>query len=341
MSKNQDFVNCTTAILRDNPEWEKIYERYAASIIVKSESYKDNSRKFQVNKPITVYSTIGKVMNGSYIFYYDLRYAGQSIAHIEVDREECVKLYISEKQAIYASDEFGFKDSKKLDGVDWKTDKDAINFRKFYYSQDNIKGIPIKSEEHRIENWILCEFAKRLRSEHKLLCNIQPVRLGGKFFQLTTPLKASTHEPEISLTKERNGANGGGIDILARAVHKDGNSHLAIIELKDENKESESQQDAMFQALTYATFIAHLLRSRSGTEWWKIFNFSKKVPQDETIELDVVTLMPEGKSTEGCLDSIDIDHLNVRLNLYSLYYATDTNGNPCSFSGTLTKVIKN
>lgn len=340
MKRNKKFVDCTTEILRKNPEWEIIYERYAKSILKNSQKYKENSRKFQVNKPITVYSTIGKVINGTSVFYYDLRYAGQSIAHIEVDRKEQVKLYVSENQAVYARDKFGYENSKKLDGVDWKTDKTAKDFRRFYYSQDNIQGIPIKSEEHRIENLVLREIAKRTRSEHKLLCNIQPVQLGNKFFQLTTPLKASTHEPEISLTKERNGANGGGIDILARTVHKDCSKHLAIIELKDENRESEPQQEAMFQALTYATFIAHLLRSKSGSEWWTIFNFSKDIPQEETIELDVVTLMPEGNSTEGCLDSIDIEPLNVRLNLHTLYYAKDANGNPCSFSGTLTSVIK-
>lgn len=345
MSKNQEFVKATSQILKDNPEWESIYERYADFIIKNSGKYVSDSRLFQVNKPITVYSTIGKVISGSSNSCYDLRFAGQSIGKIEVNKGEKVCLSVSEEQVKHAK-KIGFKSAIALNHVDWKTDKNAKEFRRFYYSQESTQNIQIKSEEHRIENWMLREFSKRTRAEHKLLCNIQPVCLGSKFFQLTTPLKASTHKPEISLTSQRNGANGGGIDILARIKHQDNTNHLAIIELKDENRVSESQEVAMFQALTYSTFIAHLLRSSSGIKWWNIFREDYSTSQvksfnsNRPIELDVITLMPVGESTEGELDPIVLESLNVRLNLYTLFYNKDSNGNPSSFVGSLLDIIK-
>ena len=124
---------------------------------------------------------------------------------------------------------------------------------------------------------MLKEFSKSGKSEGKLLRNIQPVTLGKKFFQLTTPLGASDMKNNDGLPEFVNcNAGGGGIDILARVVHKGVfGPRLAVIELKDENKDSEPQKDVMFQALAYATFVACLLRSGKGKVWWQILRNSK------------------------------------------------------------------
>lgn len=341
---NQATVEKTKQILANKkPVWEKAYNRYAHDIKANTEKYELNAKKFQVNAPLTVYSSIGKVMTEKSTTAYDLRYAGQSVGEIHVNNKGEVLLYVTEKQASYAKDNFGFEKSCQLDGVDWHKAEAAVDFRKAYqaHSTDLVK---IKSEEHRIENFLLKEFAKKTRAEGKKLCNIQPVRLGSKFFQLTTPLTASKHEPEPALINESSdkpGANGGGIDILARVKHSPKESRIAIIELKDENSDGEPQYLVMTQALTYATFVAYLLRSESGKDWWNIFRNNNQTEKNVPLHLDidVVTLMPEGTSKEGNLADIPIPEVNATLHLFTLYYKRNKDGNPESFSGTLTEAI--
>lgn len=341
---NQDIVNKTKQIFADKkPVWEKVYKRYADGIKTNIEKYELNAKKFQVNAPLTVYSSIGKVIDDASTTIYDLRYAGQSVGEIHVNIKGKVLLYVTDKQASYAKDNFGFTNSRPLNGVDWHKSKAAVEFRKAYKA-DSTDKVSIKSEEHRIENFLLKEFAKKTRAENKKLCNIQPVRLGGKFFQLTTPINASKHVPKpafISEESEKPGANGGGIDILARVKHSQNESRIAIIELKDENKPSEPQKDVMTQALAYATFVAFLLRSECGKDWYNIFRENFEIEKDvpEKLDLYVATLMPEGTSEEGDLADIEIEELNVTLHLYTLYYKRDKDGNPDLFSGTLTEAI--
>lgn len=340
---NEKIVEITSTLLATNKElWEPIYARYADSVIRNHEKYGKHARCFKVDSPLFVYSSLGKVMSDSTTSLFDLRFAGQSVGMLRVDKKKQVKLIVSDKQAQYAKDHFHFESSKELkgEGADWKADKDANSFRLFYYDQKSTDQIAIKSEEHRIESFMLSEFSKQTRKQEKKLCNIQPIRLGGKFFQLTTPLVGSTHEPRFSIN-EKNGATGGGIDILARAKHAPFKSRIAIIELKDENNPNEPQELVMQQALIYATFIAFLLRSCSGDNWWNIFreNFKKRSIVPSHLDLDLVSLMPEGLSKEGDLSTIELEGLNTTLHLYTLYYNKDENGNPKEFSGTLKEAL--
>ena len=357
---NIEIIEKTSEVLKSNNVWESIYDRYAKEIIRNKKKYGSNSRLFQVNSPLLVYSSIGKVISNSNTTSYDLRFAGQSVGLIEVNKDNKVLLSVSDSQAKYAKEKFGFSHSKELKRVEWAQHEDAIRFRKFYMRNESTNRVAIKSPEHRIESELLEEFSKGTRKQDKHLCNIQPVRLGGKFFQLTTPLKGSTHIPTLSLTPKKNGATGGGIDILARIKHSAFMSRVAIIELKDKNIDNEPQEVAMYQALIYATFIAHLLRSKSGKLWWHLMknkpskNDALKDVEDfsdfkrigkllenvpEHVDLDVVTLMPKGNSGEGELNELTIEELNVTLHPYTLYYKEDKNGNPCEFVGTLVKEL--
>ena len=351
MNTNKEYVDATIKVLHDNPEWENIYERYATELENNKEKYKKNSSCFRVKSPLVVYSSIGKVKTEVGTSRFDLRYAGQSVGEICVNTNNPkgnphVKLNVSKAQSDYARDKFDFNESIEIKGKDWESSQEAKAFRHFYSQLESTNLTKIKSPEHRIESYLLQEFSKKTRADNKKLCNIQPVRLGGKFFQLTTPLKASTHVPTISLDSSKKGAKegaaGGGIDILARVKHANNEHRFAIIELKDENKESESQKVAMFQAITYATFVAHLLRSKSGRKWWNFFRDQEnKKPVDNHIHLDVVTLMPlDGKSEEGEMAEIEVPGLNVTLHPYTLYYQVDKDGNPSSFQGTLTEVLQ-
>lgn len=187
-----------------------------------------------------------------------------------------------------------------------------------------------KSEEHRVENCLLREFNKTVGIE-KALCNIQPVKLYGLFFQMPTPLKASTHNPKYQ-------RKGGGIDILARIKPIKGNSRICVMEVKDENKPVESQAKAMSQAVTYAVFIAHLLRSKFGQHWWDFFmgrsltairakNGTIQIPaikeMPKSLDIDVVTIMPNGATEEYCNIDIPLEGLDTTLHCHSLYYDDD------------------
>ena len=141
---------------------------------------------------------------------------------------------------------------------------------------------------------------------------------------MPTPLKASTHNPTYS---ER----GGGIDILARIKPLKGISRICVMEVKDENKPAESQATAMSQAVTYAVFIAYLLRSKSCQHWWDFFmeNLLKATKEKDgttrnempkPLHIDVVTIMPQGTTEEFCDKDIPLEGLDTTLHCHSLYY---------------------
>ena len=338
---NNEIVEKTSRILANNKEeWERIYARYASSVVQNKAKYGEHSRCFKINSPLHKYSSLGKVMSDKETSIFDLRFAGQSIGTVSVNTDNTPKvtLSVTDKQAQYAKEHFGFENSVELNKENWDNEK-AQRFRSFFQNQESTKNIAIKSEEHRIENFLLQEFSKKTRKQAKKLCNIRPVRLGGQFFQLTTPLKASKHDPEYSVNS-RGGASGGGIDILARVKQKSSRFRLTIIELKDENNKNESQELVMQQALIYATFIAHLLRSESRNDWWKIFreNFKECCVPDH-LDLNVVSLMPQGESHEGDMSDIPLKGLNATLHLYTLYYSKDKNGNPKEFFGSLKEAL--
>jgi hypothetical protein len=216
-----------------------------------------------------------------------------------------------------------FDINEMLKDTDWKSSDAARRFRADFTEELREKS---KSKEHRLENFLLNEFGKNA-SFTKKLCNIQPVRLSGAFFQRPTPLAASTD------VKYAN-ADGGGIDILARIRHRNGEVRLCVMELKDENNPAEPPAKVMKQALAYATFLARLLNSESGEQWYKIYGFKGKMPRPITIH--VVALMPKGAGEENFETEPEIQvGKTTQLKLCSLYF--DENYN---FSGSLVDEIR-
>lgn len=327
---NSRIVSAVNSLLKENHvQWEKAYLRYADNLKKNKDNYSGDRSKFRMPKPMYAYSSISMASSSSSEF--DIRVHGQSVGRIQVKNKD-VLLNVSSEKAANTNKYFNL-DYFVVDSKGWNSSNEAKRFRSMF--KDGAFG-RLKSEEHRIENLLLAEFSKRLRSDGKLLCNIQPVKLGNCFFQLTTPVKASTHGPSFSMSKN-GGATGGGIDIMARIKHAATDTRLAIIELKDENNSKEPQKDVMLQALSYATFIAHLLRDKdSGREWWNLFGFSGNVP--EKLNIDVISLMPKGSSEECCLAPIEIEDLRVILSPYTLYYELDSKQIK-GFSGTLMKEI--
>ena len=146
---NSTTVQQTIAVLSDpnNTVWREIYRRYAEQIIKNKKKYGENARLFQPKEPLLSYSSIGKVSNEGQTTAYDLRFAGQSVGLIEVNKDwDCkVKLTVTERQAKYAKEHFGFKNSNSFERKSWREDREAIEFRKFYMDNKSTQDIAIKS----------------------------------------------------------------------------------------------------------------------------------------------------------------------------------------------------
>lgn len=302
---NKDIISTTLHLLAENTEWEERYAKYIRRNLIR----KSSKRPFNKPEGLSLYSSVSGYKGQT----YDLRFDGQSVGIVSCSTEGVM---------LYPRNE----NNKKYVGLDLDKEKykwvstDATQFRKHFKDLANSSvDIKLKSPEHRVENRLLKEFSKRTRAEGKALCNIQPITLYGCYFQMPTPIKASEHHPEYAKQY------GGGIDILARVKSSSGESRICVMEVKDENKPSESQSAAMEQALTYAIFIARLLRSKSGQEWWDFFMdrefVSKTIP--DKIDIDVVTIMPQGETEEYCGEGIEVKELSTVLHCHSLYYNHD------------------
>lgn len=327
---NFEIVKKASELIKENLEWDERYANYAKKIDL--DQYARDRKKFRIPSPLNIYSSISRVEKSTkYTTSYDLRYQGQSIGEITVKNGE---VYLNTKGKKEKNSKY-FKYYQTWDSDEVKWDSvNAKNFRKHFKSYVKSSS---HSPEHKIEQFLLSEFSKRTRASGKKLCSIQPVRLGGLFFQMPTPIKASNHNKDIDYSKQY----GGGIDILARIKDENNNAKLAIMELKDENKKSEPQKEVMWQALAYATFIAYLLRSKSGTFWWeKVFGFKEgSLLKDKPVEIIVATIMPGQEGTElpeeELEEHIEVKDLNVKLIPQTLYFNRDENENPTSFYGTL------
>ena len=165
---NKEVVKETLRLLNDNPEWRDRYAKYAKAIKNNSDKYGSNSKKFQIKKPLYVYSSITKAKNDSSTSTFDMRFAGQSVGEITVNKKGLVSLKVSGQQASNANAHFDYNIAKGF-SAEWHT-QIASEYRSLFSTQKSTKETKIHSQEHRIENWMLAEFAKKTRKEGKLLC---------------------------------------------------------------------------------------------------------------------------------------------------------------------------
>ena len=164
---------------------------------------------------------------------------------------------------------------------------------------------------------LLTEFSKK-SGKDKVLCNIQPVKIAGiARFQMPTPISAAKIKKV-----EFAGAGGGGIDIISR-IGTVKATKLCIMELKDENAPKEPPAKAILQGLAYATFIRELLRSKGGQDWWKIFGFSSKLP--EQLELYVVCVMPSISNNDTSFANKIIKTAKDSFHLHYIYFQEKDN----------------
>lgn len=323
------IINQTLDILQSENEWRERYDGYLADIWA---NINKNKKGFRTPQGLSVYTTVGERNTNNYY----LRFKGQNVGKVKVNAmdggDEITLLSLVKESKSH--------DIKKCpleynEETDWHSPK-ASEFRAFF--RDLAVDTKTKSPEHEVENALLKEFRKRIGAD-KALRNIQPVLLHDNYFQMPSPLKASTHVPTYAKH------SGGGIDILARIKTPNGHIRLCVVEIKDENKSTESQKDAMSQAITYATFVAMLLKK--NPQWIEFFmghhsEIGRVSKSLDKYDIEVVTVMPEGNTEVFEDQTLQIPDTKYKLHCHSLYYNQQKfkETKEFEFCGTFLKEVK-
>ena len=158
IKSNEDAKNRTLDLLEKNEEWETRYEGYADSIEVNESKYREIAhKKFQVNYPLMVYSCISKVIDSGK-FCYDLRFFGNSIGTVEINRKEATELKFDKKkaEALASLKDSPFKLNDELSSTKgsisllWRKDL-ASRIRSFFaQEQSNIlKELGLKKKQQK------------------------------------------------------------------------------------------------------------------------------------------------------------------------------------------------
>ena len=307
----QAVIEDTQELLRANKvEWQERYSGYAKNIAENEGFIRDIRSKFHEWSPLKLYLTTTYAKEAKKKVMFDLRYLGQTVANLIGDNEGI--LLSTEKYD--SNNERDFDCKIKVSNESWNG-KESQEFRAFFRNRLAGRNKSKKNnEEHRLESLLLTEFSK---TEEKTMTNIKPVEVAGVRFPMPTPLKAS--DPN---TVEYAKQNGGGIDILARTgIGHD--THLCIMELKDENKKSDPPAIILKQAIKYTVFIRELLRSEAGEDWWKLFGFGKAIP--EKLVLFAVCVMPDGDGTDISFAGDEYEICGDVIKLHFVYFQETDN----------------
>jgi len=280
----QQDVDQVLLLLEENPEWEERYARYAKEIHAHLADNLSVRKGFREWSPLKVYLNVSGAKSDRASVRFELRYLGQTVALLKGSPD---RLLVT--KAFDVLNERDFDCPIRLDGAPWEG-HDAARFRHFFKDRaparntTNRKG----NQEHRLESLLLSEFEK---TTGKKLPHIQPVKIANCRFPMPTPLSASHHD-----RIKYSGVYGGGIDILARTGSGGSRTRLCVIELKDENTRREPPEDAMKQAVAYATFLRTLLRSSAGKDWWGLLGFGGSVPK--SLVLQAACAMPSNDNNQ-------------------------------------------
>ncbi|MCL1951848.1 MAG: hypothetical protein FWF60_03365 [Oscillospiraceae bacterium] len=300
--------------LEKNPEWEALFAGYADYLLKRQESILARKKLFHEFPPLRFYLRISDIKKAESYTLFDVRYRGQSVASMRVCDD---KVRIDRTNPNNGQD---FEMTLAIsESVDWRS-KEASELRKHFR---DLGGNRRCEREHNIENLLITEFSKR-KSEGKELIGIQPVKYCGFRFVMKTPLKASEHGHVEYAGRD---GDGGGIDILARTGHGDA-TFLTVVEVKNENKPDEPAAYAVEQGIAYAVFLIKLLRSKSGADWFRLFGFTRQLP--EKLKIRVACAMPHNPKGED-----DISFAGQRLAVgddsiecHYIYFKYDNDTNP-------------
>ncbi len=325
---DKDFLNIVRqtedALKESKDDWQKAFLGYAEEVALRLDNYKKKGDeikkcigKYKLNE-VQLYTSVTLVKKSNRkVVYYDLRFCGQHICSIDVSGNAEPQLHFRKGDKEKNKEWLNIEKDFESNAIDISSPEAKMFFEELAAGKGTTQ-----SPEHKLESLLLRELAVE-EGERKVegLKFIRPIMLGKGFFQMPTPLKGSSHKPIISIRKD-GAASGGGIDILARMAtpQTKNNWSLSVIELKDENKESELVKKVMIQALIYATFIAYLLADeKCGEAWYNIFRDQKdpaKLP--ESIDILVIAMMPPNEdSTKDDIDGgvIELEICGRTINL--------------------------
>lgn len=285
----QEHANNVCNILQEEIEWIERYKGYVDILEDKPLGSRSHGELF----PYITLSVAKQncSVSESGMSKYFLRYLGQNVADILVSNKTG-EIFFSTKE-YQNSNKKNFEYDIVHDNDNWNSESGDI-FRKFFDGyKERIDGSK-RNEEHRIQNLLLRELAKK-KGEEKYIRFIQPVLLQGCFLEIPTPFAASNHNPTYAAHR------GGGIDILAR-VKYGSKTRLGVIEVKDEYKTNENIFQVLNQAVTYACFICKLLRSESGEKWAELFKFTKPEKLlSKPLIVDAIAAMPNISPEDSAL----------------------------------------
>ena len=311
----RSVIEETRILLDANPEWRSRYAAYAAGISENIELIRSARQKFALTHALSAYINVSNAKNAKRTLNFDLRYLGQSVADLMI-RDGIIKVDTSRFDT---KNERDFGCGTMLSNALWHS-SEAERFRSFFHnrSPERLPGSAKKNEEHRLESLLLAEFSG---GKEKALPNIQPVMVAGLRFPTPTPLSASNHS-KVSYAS----FYGGGIDILAR-TGKGKHAKLCVIELKDENKDTEPVSDVLKQAIKYTVFIRELLRSNTGAAWWRLFGFNAtgNNPIPENLVIYTACAMPDKPDADASFAGVEYSIGNDVIRLHYIYFNEDCN----------------
>ena len=292
MGKNtlsyQDFANTVQQELNTDLTWQAQYAGYANDLLDNETRLKEARKHFHQKKPLPVYLSIGSAQSKTPQF--NLRFLGQSIGDLQVKGDD-VFLKITKNQAENNKQYFSNKEDAteeifvKAGNYPWNG-KHAAEIRDAFANRLSDPAYLPRQHEHMVESALYSEFEKA-SGETKALCGIQPIMYADCRFHMKTALKASLAKNDIVEESE----SGGDIDLFCR--RKIGNqSYLTVIEIKDENKATETPEKAIKQAIAYAVFIRELLRCDCGEKWKKIWGVENQ-HWENSVTLNAVIAMPQ------------------------------------------------
>lgn len=291
----QEHANNVCNILQEEIEWIERYKGYVDILEDKPHGFRSPGELF----PYITLSVAKQncSVSGRDKRKYFLRYLGQNVADILVsNKNETREIFFSTKE-YQNSNKKNFEYDIVHDNDNWNLKSGKI-FRKFFNGyKERIDGSK-RNEEHRIQNLLLRELAKK-KGEEKYIKFIQPVLLQGCFLEIPTPFAASNHNPTYAAHR------GGGIDILARVKYGP-KTRLGVVEVKDEYKTNENIFQVLNQAVTYACFICKLLRSESGAKWAELFKFTKPEKLlSKPLIVDAIAAMPNISPEDSALFNLE------------------------------------
>lgn len=314
-----EVIKKTRQLIDSDREWIARYRKYIQKINDNHEQLKEARHAFYVPKPFKLYMPISKAMNS----VFNLRICGQDVADLKINTYNKVSIRFNKNAGnifkLMSDEDKKYFYNLKDEFYPWKG-KEARRFRRIFKEvpSEKLCGQP----EHKLESYLLDNYLQK-SSQGKEILNIQPITMlkGSGFFQMPTPLKASGAKNGID-NIEYAKFYGGGIDILARVGRGIG-TQLAILELKDENRSSEPPEEAIKQAIAYATFIRELLRSEVGKTYWRFFGFTRKLPEKLALKAIIVMPYKNGVDTDFAKISLPIADTTDSIKLGYIYRKDD------------------